>query len=60
MTKTLFSLKSCMEEGEETCMEVLQTNMILHDIAQIMQLITESYGCQAEKGPVEGSRSSWW
>ena len=30
-----------LEEGEETCMEVLQTNMILHDIAQIMQLITD-------------------
>lgn len=30
-----------LEEGEETCVDILQTNMILHDIAQIMQLITD-------------------
>ncbi len=30
-----------LEEGEETCMEILNTNMILHDIAQTMQLIPD-------------------
>ena len=30
-----------LEEGEETCMDILQTNMILHDFAQIIQLITD-------------------
>ena len=30
-----------LEEGEETCMEILNANMILHDIAQIMKLISD-------------------
>ena len=38
-----------LEEGEETCMDILKTNMILHDIAQIMQLIQDRMDAKQER-----------